>query len=143
MIILKVGDIMNIRDLRMEEGLTQREFSERYGIPLPTLRHWEQNVSSPPPYYIALLSQMLSGSSEPTIKLEGKNKESYHYCAETSELSDSAGNKIVASNELLKVKKENLSLYLTELFTSIDAALERFERLCIRDQESDILWIER
>ena len=134
---------MNIRDIRMEEGLTQREFSERYGIPLPTLRHWEQNVSSPPPYYIALLSQMLSGSSEPTIKLEGKNKERYHYCTETSELSDSAGNKIVASNELLKVKKENLSLYLTELFSSIDAALERFERLCIRDQESDILWIER
>ncbi len=31
-----------LTEVRMELGLSQREFSKRYGIPLGTLRGWEQ-----------------------------------------------------------------------------------------------------
>ena len=35
------------KSLRRALGLTQEEFAERYGIPLGTLRDWEQGRSEP------------------------------------------------------------------------------------------------
>ena len=32
---------MEIKELRKLANLSQSKFSEKYGIPLPTLRHWE------------------------------------------------------------------------------------------------------
>lgn len=36
-----------IRVFREELGLTQKQFSESLGIPLSTLRKWEQDVAKP------------------------------------------------------------------------------------------------
>jgi putative transcriptional regulator len=36
-----------LKDLRAQLNMTQEEFSGRFGIPLGTLRDWEQGVSSP------------------------------------------------------------------------------------------------
>jgi len=51
---------MEIKRLRRSSGLTQKEFSTRYQIPLKTLQNWETDTSSPsartcPTYVVSLL----------------------------------------------------------------------------------------
>ena len=134
---------MTIRDIRKKQGLTQQQFSEKYSIPLPTLRHWEQNVTTPPGYFLALFERTLSGSEEESFFVQGKNNERYIYFPESKVVTDTEGNRLEVSEDLRKVKKENLRLYLTEMFEELYKSKSRFERLCKRDQESDIIWIER
>lgn len=46
---------MEIKELRKLTKLSQKQFSEKYGIPLPTIRHWEQGQRECPQYVIDLL----------------------------------------------------------------------------------------
>ena len=40
-------DRVDVRQLRAQIGLTQEQFSSKFGISLPTLRHWERGDRSP------------------------------------------------------------------------------------------------
>ena len=51
--------LIDIKELRDSTGMTQKEFASRYGIPISTLRKWEQGESSPAPYVAALLARTL------------------------------------------------------------------------------------
>ena len=51
--------MMNIREMRMCLGDTQREFAERYHIPFRTVQNWEAGVRTPPEYIIALLENRI------------------------------------------------------------------------------------
>lgn len=46
---------MEIKELRKLTKLTQKQFSEKYDIPLPTIRHWEQGQRECPEYVLDLL----------------------------------------------------------------------------------------
>lgn len=46
---------MTIRDVRKLTNLSQPQFCDRYNIPLPTLRKWEQGKREPPDYVVELL----------------------------------------------------------------------------------------
>ena len=46
---------MSIRDMRLQLGDTQSEFSARYGIPFRTIQNWESGERKPPVYIISLL----------------------------------------------------------------------------------------
>lgn len=46
---------VEIKELRKLTKLSQKQFSEKYGIPLPTIRHWEQGQRECPQYVIDLL----------------------------------------------------------------------------------------
>lgn len=46
---------MNIKEIRNLTNLSQSSFSKKYGIPLPTLRHWEQGQRECPKYVLDLL----------------------------------------------------------------------------------------
>lgn len=46
---------MEIKELRKLTGLSQKQFSEKYDIPLPTIRHWEQKQRECPKYVLDLL----------------------------------------------------------------------------------------
>lgn len=50
---------MTIRELRDRTGLSQSGFSRKFGIPVATLQHWEQGVSSPPSYVPGLIEKIL------------------------------------------------------------------------------------
>lgn len=39
--------VVNVREIRHRQKLTQKQFSNRYRIPLGTLRDWEQRVHTP------------------------------------------------------------------------------------------------
>ena len=45
----------NIKEIRWATGLSQKAFAELYGIPISTLRNWEQGSNSPAPYVIGLI----------------------------------------------------------------------------------------
>lgn len=46
---------MEIKELRKLTKLSQKQFSEKYNIPLPTIRHWEQRQRECPKYVLDLL----------------------------------------------------------------------------------------
>lgn len=46
---------MTIQEIRALTSLSQPQFSEKYNIPLPTLRKWEQGKREPPDYLMELL----------------------------------------------------------------------------------------
>lgn len=46
---------MTIKEIRGISGLSQPQFSQKYNIPLPTLRHWEQGQRECPQYVLELL----------------------------------------------------------------------------------------
>jgi putative transcriptional regulator len=52
---LRVQDIISPADIRKRMGLTQPEFAETLGIPVATLRNWEQNRVVMDPATIALM----------------------------------------------------------------------------------------
>lgn len=132
---------MNIRELRKETGMTQQQFADRFGIAIATLRRWEQRVSEPPAYLVPLIKQVLNMTDCDVIL--GKGQEKYYYNRETGILCDSFGNSVKINSDLSEVKKENLMLYITDLFTEIKEEKNRFEKMCDEDKRSDIIWIER
>lgn len=46
---------MTIQEIRALTNLSQPQFCEKYHIPLPTLRKWEQGKREPPDYLAELL----------------------------------------------------------------------------------------
>ena len=46
--------------IRKMSGLSRKDFAERYKIPIRTLEKWEQGVSSPPQYVLAMMARILS-----------------------------------------------------------------------------------
>lgn len=46
---------MTIKEIRTLTNLSQPQFSQKYNIPLPTLRHWEQSQRECPQYVLELL----------------------------------------------------------------------------------------
>ena len=50
---------MEIKKLRNYVGMSQKEFSNYFGIPAGTLRNWEQGIASPPSYVFEMISTAL------------------------------------------------------------------------------------
>ena len=48
-----------IVSLRNQTGMTQSEFAKYFGIPLGSLKNWEQAHRSPPEYVINLIEKVL------------------------------------------------------------------------------------
>ena len=49
-----------IKKMRKEAGMTQKAFSEFFGIPVRTLQDWEAGVRTPPDYVVRLLPYKLN-----------------------------------------------------------------------------------
>ena len=50
---------MTIKEIRRQSGLSQTKFSKEMGIPLKTLKNWEQNIRKPPRYVENLIREVL------------------------------------------------------------------------------------
>lgn len=129
----------DIRELRESTGMTQKAFAEMYGIPLSTLRKWEQGEASPASYVVNLLARALPCTDLNLQKIPGKDS-CFYYDKKQKSVSDMRGNKIFIQEELEGVKEQNLVLYLEELFESFYEIQEKFNRDCKYDKEEDILW---
>lgn len=51
---------MTIKESRIAAGLTQRQMSEVFGIPLRTIEDWETGKRTPPPYVERLIIEKLN-----------------------------------------------------------------------------------
>lgn len=129
-----------MRELRNSTGMTQKAFSDMYGIPLGTLRKWEQGETSPAPYVINFLTKLLPEYNRSLNKIQGANGCVYYYNEIKKTVLDAKGNEIIIQENLKEIKEQNLILYLEELFDSFYRIQEKFNRDCRFDKEDDIIW---
>ena len=124
-----------IKELRELTGMTQTAFADLYGIPLSTLRKWEQGESSPASYIINLIARTLPSTDTSLKRFNGEDGVVYYYDKIKKTVSDTRGNSILIQEELSGVKEQNLSIYLQELFESFYEIQEKFNRDCKYDKE--------
>lgn len=129
-----------IRELRDFTGMTQKAFAEYYGIPLSTLRKWEQGEASPAPYIVNLLAGTIPGADTALIRIEAGENETYFYDKNKKTISDSLGNSIRVKENLEEIKPGNLIIYLQDLFAGFYEIQRKFNRDCEYDKKEDILW---
>lgn len=48
-----------VKQLRESTGMTRKEFSEYFGIPVGTVRDWEQSKRNPPKYVVDMAATIL------------------------------------------------------------------------------------
>ncbi len=133
---------MLIRDLRTATGMTQQAFAAHFGIPVSTLRKWEQGESTPPAYVITLLAKALPAADEKLRRLSGRNGKVLYYNREAGKVADAQGNEIMVTEDLDQVKAQNLAIYLDDLFHGFYELQASFDRDCRMDREEGILWAE-
>ena len=64
---------MTIKKLRLMTGMKRKEFASYLGIPLGTVRNWEQNVREPTDYMVSLIERVLVSEG----KLNGQQSLQY------------------------------------------------------------------
>ena len=132
---------IHIRELRDRTGLSQKAFSEMYGIPVSTVRKWEQGESTPPEYVIRLLARAIPQEEPGTNKILGKNGSVFYYNPGKKSVMDRFGNEILVKEDLREVNRQNLILYLEDLFEDFYRIQDRFNRDCYYDQREQINWV--
>ena len=131
---------ITIKELRENTGLTQKAFASKYGIPLGTLRRWEQGESRPAPYILGMLSMLLPTPEKYSEIIQAPNGDKFFYDKNSSSITDLLGNKIQIGTSLNGVKRENLPLYVKDMFDSFYEIRSRFEKDCEYDKNEDIIW---
>lgn len=101
-----------IKELRNSTGMTQKAFASQYGIPLSTLRKWEQGEASPPPYVVQLIARTLPGTNHSLKKLTALDGRTYYYDSNKRSLSDVQGNTVLIEEDLDGVNEQNLQIYI-------------------------------
>lgn len=129
-----------IKELRDRTNLSQNRFAEKFGIPVSTLRKWEQGETTPAPYIVNMLARQIKGSSESLQKIECKDGSIFYYDPLSTSLSDIYGNSIIIHENLDGVKSQNLPLYVKDLFDSFYEIQNKFNQDVILDKKEDIIW---
>ncbi len=129
-----------IKELRMATGLSQSKFASEYGIPVSTLRKWEQGEASPAPYVVTLLAKAIPSVNKSLRSITHTDGSRYFYDENRKMVYDKTGNGIRIREDLEGVKEQNLGLYLHDLFKSFYEIQDRFNRDCMYDKEDDIIW---
>lgn len=140
--VTKVGIDMGIeiRELRDRTNLSQREFANQYGIPISTLRKWEQGEASPSSYVVRMLARVIKGNNNQVEEIKCKDGKKYYYDSIANTISDSLGNTIAITEDLEGVKRENLPIYVQDLFESFYSIQNKFNQDIKFDKKEDIIW---
>lgn len=64
----------NIKEFRLEKGLTQKELAENIGVTQGTIHFWEQEINEPSSGYIVKLAEYFNISTDELLSYEKKNK---------------------------------------------------------------------
>lgn len=131
---------MDIKEMRDMTQLTQREFAAKFDIPIGTLRRWEYGESKPAPYIIKLIALQLPVDQRKMEQIKDEEGNIFFYNKEAGYLMDMQGTRINIKDELEEVKKQNLILYIKDLFEAYYEILDKFDRDCKLDKTEDIIW---
>lgn len=130
----------NIKDLRLTTNLTQKEFSEKFGISLSTLRKWEQGESRTPSYVLHYIELSLPSNKRGYIEIVGKNHKHYFIDKNNKRVGDALGNWISFQENIQNVNKENLTLYIENLFENYYKIVKHFNDDLFFDKKNKIVW---
>lgn len=131
--------MFKIKEYRLLTNLTQKEFAEKYQIPLSTLRKWEQNSSQPPKYFIHVFESQFSNIKE-YKKYIGSDKKIYFVDEKNKKVGDSFGHWIYFDENLDGVIDSNLGLYIETLFLNYYKAVKQFNEDLSFDKKDRIRW---
>ena len=84
----------HIREMRDSVGLSQQQFANQFGIPVSTLRKWEQGESRPPEYVINLLAKALPACQAGMRKIITESGVVFYYNSNRKTISDGVGNEV-------------------------------------------------
>ena len=132
---------LEIKEIRLKTGKTQREFAALFGIPLSTLRKWEQGEASPPSYVVNLISRSVPVTDTSLRVIKGADGGRYYYNDLQKQVMDSVGNRITVREGLSGVHEHNLGIYLTDLFAAFYEIQSKFDRDCYYDKKDGIIWV--
>ena len=131
---------ISIKELRYRTDLSQSKFAKQFGIPLSTLRKWEQGEATPASYFVNLLAMQLPADFDQLQAIECKDGQTYYYDPLAKTIRDKMGNCIRIHEDLEGVKKENLPLYVQDLFESFYEIQNKFDSDCRYDKQEDFIW---
>ena len=60
-----------IKSARISAGLSQKEMSDRFGIPIDTIRNWDCGRRMPPEWAARLLLEKLEEEKESLVRCKG------------------------------------------------------------------------
>lgn len=129
-----------IKEIRQATNLTQKEFAKKFGIPLSTLRKWEQNESSPPSYVRNFLINSLPESNSEYKVYFGTDGKKYFLDARNNRVSDCLGNWISFHEDISDVIETNIGIYIEDLFKTYYEAVKRFDDELRFDKMHKIKW---
>lgn len=129
-----------IKELRQSTNLSQKEFAEMFHIPLSTLRKWEQNESTPPSYVISLIKNSLPQTNKDFEIYLGNEGQKYYLDKNNNRVGDSLGNWISYHESISDVIKENIGLYIENLFNKYYEAIKNFDDELKSDKIHKIKW---
>ena len=128
--------------LREKTKMSQKQFADVFEIPLSTLRKWEQGESNPPIYIYKMISKLINIDNPNLVLIKGNNRD-YYYDQIDSCVYDNLSNCIKIKQDLSKIKKDNLPIYLDRLFDDFYIIQNSFDEDCIYDLKEDIIWSVR
>jgi len=129
-----------IKELRESTNLTQKDFADKYKIPLSTLRKWEQGESTPPQYVVMLIEDTLPCYKEKYEIFIGENGHKYYLDKQHKRVADSLGNWISYKEDIEGVIKENIAIYLEDLFNDFYIVQSRFNDDLKYDKVNKVKW---
>lgn len=127
-----------IKTLRRKTKKSQREFANTYNIPLSTLKKWEQDESKPAPYVLSLLSSTIENGKE-LIEISDI-EHTYYYDPLTKTVYNKNGDSINFGYDILKVNKNNLLIFLEDVFEDYQHIKKEFIIRCTADRKENIEW---
>ena len=130
----------NIRELRKSTQLTQKEFAEKYSIPLSTLRKWEQGETCPPYYLVKLIEQSLPVSNNELKKIVSRNNKIFYIDIAHKRVSDSLGNWISFHEDYEDIIESNAGIYLEKLFNGFYELVHDFDKDLYFDKKEKVIW---
>lgn len=133
---------LSVKEIRMNTGFSQKKFADLFKIPVSTLRKWEQGESTPPAYLVDLIADSLPSMDQTLEIIEGRNEALYYYDSAKNQLTDRMGNAILIREDLKGVNRENLKLYVSDLFESLYEIQNKFEHDCYYDKQDNIVWTD-
>lgn len=129
-----------IKELRQSTKLSQKEFAQMFNIPVSTLRKWEQNESTPPSYVIELIKNSLPQSNKEFEIYFGNDNKKYYLDKKNKKVGDSLGNWIFFHEDISNVIKENIGIYIENLFNKYYEAVKSFDDELKFDKIHKIKW---
>lgn len=84
---------MTIQEIRLQTGLTRKEFCVKYGLPIRTMEDWEAGRRNPPEYIPRMLAYYVGIEKTKDFIERGKRN--------INIVRDTDGNKIVVIHDII------------------------------------------